>query len=142
MSKSRLRHRRRAGKDQVPKGLSRLLPPSSEGGFALLDALIALAIFGVMTGMFVEVVHSTALARRHVAESRRALLVAQSRLALVQEIDDLDPSGRDGEFLWRAQIARYPGVENGHGLEQVTVSVNEAVSGRTVATLKTLRLAR
>jgi len=115
---------------------------SSEGGFALLDALIALAIFGVMTGMFVEVVHSTALARRHVAESRRALLVAQSRLALVQEIDDLDPSGRDGEFLWRAQIARYPGVENGHGLEQVTVSVNEAVSGRTVATLKTLRLAR
>lgn len=115
---------------------------ASESGFALLDALVALAIFSVMTGMFVQVVHSSAMARRHVTESQRALLVAQSRLALAQETGDIAPSGRDGTFLWRTQVVRYPGAANSHGLEQVTVSVADAVSGRTVTTLKTLRLAR
>lgn len=114
----------------------------SERGFALLDALVALAIFGVMTGMFVEVVQSSAMARRQVGDSRAALLVAQSRLALMQETDDLEPSGRDGKFLWRAKVERYPGVENSRGLEQVTVSVLDRGTGRTVTALKTLRLAR
>jgi type II secretory pathway component PulJ len=116
--------------------------PPSDAGFALLDALIAFAIFAVMTGMFVQVVHSSAITRRHAAETRAALLVAQSRLAAVAETDAPESSGREGRFHWRAQVSRYPGVENSRGLEQVTVSVTGSATGRTVTTLKSLRIAR
>lgn len=117
-------------------------PRTGEGGFALLDALLALAIFGIITGMFVETVNSTALARRHTALSQQAILVAQSRLALAEELDEFGPSGRDGAFAWRSEVMPYPGGGNGHELEKVTVIVSDPVSGRTLTSLSSLRLAR
>jgi Tfp pilus assembly protein PilV len=113
----------------------------SENGFALLDALIALAIFGVITGMFVQAVNSSAMASRHAAASRQAILIAQSRLALAQELDELSQSGREAKFTWRAQIGRYA-AEDGPGVEKVTVVVSDTVTGRPVTSLTSLRLAR
>lgn len=113
-----------------------------EAGFALLDALVALAVFAVVTAMFAQVVHSSALARRESAERRAATLVAQSRLALVQETGDAVRSGTDGDFRWRAEIAPYPATAGGPPLQLVTVSVLGGASGRPMAVLKTLRLAR
>ncbi len=119
-----------------------MIAPPEEQGFALMDALVALAILGVILGMFVETVQSTAQARRHAADSRQAILVAQSRLALAVESDGLPPSGRDGAFQWSSSVARYPGSDNSQGLEQVSVRVADAASGRVIATLSTLRLVR
>ena len=116
---------------------------SREAGFALLDALVALAVFAVVTAMFVQVVHSSALARRESAERRAATLVAQSRLALVQETGDAARSGTEGGFRWRAEIAPYPATAAGAPpLQLVTVTVLGSATGRPMAVLKTLRLAR
>jgi type II secretory pathway pseudopilin PulG len=115
---------------------------SQEDGFALMDALVALGILGVILAMFVQTVHSTVTARRHAADSSRAILVAQSRLALAVESDGLPPSGRDGDLAWSSTIVRYPGTLDSQGLEKVTVSVAERLSGRALVTLSTLRLAR
>jgi hypothetical protein len=118
------------------------MPRPREEGFALMDALLAVAILGVILGMFVETVQSTAMARRHAADSRHAILVAQSRLALAIESDGLPPSGRDGTLAWTSSVSRYPGTENSQGLEQVTVRVTDGASGRILASLSTLRLVR
>lgn len=115
---------------------------AGDEGFALLEALVALAVFAAMTGMFVEVVHSSTSARREAAQRRAALMVAQSRLAQAQETGAADPSGSDGEFRWRTEVSRTAGVQSGPGLELVTVTVAERARNRTLVTLKTLRLAR
>jgi type II secretory pathway component PulJ len=117
-----------------------------EAGFALFDALIALGIFAVMTGLLFQTVSSTAMAKRHVSQSRRAVLIAQSRMAELQGQDSstaLQPGGKDGNFLWRAQVDRFAGsaTDNSRGLESISVAVTDAATGRTVVTLNSLRLA-
>lgn len=116
--------------------------PRRQTGFALLDALVALAVFAVVSAMFAQVVQSSASARRQVAERRAATLVAQSRLALVQEVRDSPRSGLDGDFRWTAEVAPYAAIDGAPPLELVTVSVSARGGGRTVAVLKTLRLVR
>lgn len=117
-------------------------PTQSEAGYALLDAMVALAILGIILGLFIQVAQSSLLVRARAADSRQAILIAQARLAEALESDEPEPSGRDGAFAWRTQTARYPGTDNGHGLEQVTVIVSQGAQGRTLARLSTLRLAR
>ncbi len=114
----------------------------SESGYALMDAMVALAILAVMMGLFFEVVTTTLAARRHAAESRRAVLVAQSQLAVAQARRDLAASGQDGALVWRTAVEPYPGQPNGRGLEQVTVTVLDVQTGRPLTALATLRLAR
>lgn len=117
----------------------------AQAGFALLDALVALAVFAIVAAMFAEVVHSSAIARRISAERRAATLVAQSRLALIQEVGDAARSGVDGDFRWQADVTPYPALEGAPPLQLVTVTVTVTVAKRTgnrpAAVLKTLRLA-
>lgn len=109
-------------------------------GFALLEALVALAIFGVMTGMFMQVVSSNAATRHHVVALRSALLVAQSQLTLALETGKEGARGRDGDLVWRSEISRYPGSNNGRGLEQVTVVVAYPATDSEIVRLSSLRL--
>ena len=113
-----------------------------EAGYALMDAMVALAILGVMLGLFFQVVQTTLAARRHAAESRRAVLVAESQLAVAQVRRDLSASGQEGSMVCRTAVQPYAGQPNGRGLEQVTVTVTDRASGRPLTALATLRLSR
>ena len=122
-------------------------PARNEQGFALIEALIAAALFAGMTALLFQTVTSTLSAKRHVAESRRATLVAQSALAEFQDSrmrPTIAQTGQDGPFSWRAQIAPYSGAatENSRGLEQLTITVSHTQTRRTITSLTTLRLAR
>lgn len=118
-----------------------------EQGFALVDAMVALAIFAVMTGLLFQTVSSNAMAKRHVVQSRRAILIAQSRLAELQDQDSfnaLQAGGRDSNFVWRTQVDRFAqaATDNSHGLETVSVAVTDSATGRVIVTLSSLRLSR
>lgn len=119
----------------------------NEKGFALVDAMVALAIFAVMSALLFQTVSSTVLAKRHIVESRRAILIAQSRLAEIQDQDSfnaLQDGGRDGNYIWQTSIDRFSGTatDNSRGLETVSVAVTSSTTGRVIVTLKSLRLAR
>ncbi len=118
---------------------------NSDAGYALIEAMVALALFAAMTGMLFQVIESTANARQHLTDARQAALIAQSRLAELQAAPAGDVSeGRNGRYRWQASIEPYR-VEargNSRGLERITVTVTSAVSGRKVATVSSLRLAR
>lgn len=118
-----------------------------EQGFVLVDAMVALSVFAVMSALLFQTVSSTALAKRQLVESRRAILIAQSRLAELQDqdsINSLQTGGRDGNFAWRTTVERSPSgaTENSRGLETVSVTVTNPATGRVIVTLKSLRLAR
>ncbi len=89
-----------------------------------------------------QVVASNAQARHHTVAVRKALLIAQSQLALALETGVTDSAGREGTLVWRSEISRYPGTENSHGLEQVTVTVTDPVQHREVTRISSLRLVR
>jgi len=116
--------------------------PLREQGFALIEAVVALAVIGVVSAMFLGAVTSTAQARRHVADARTATLVARSALDLAVASGRGGISGRDGAFVWSSAVTPYTGAANGPPLQDVTVMVRDAQSGRTVTSLRTLRLAR
>lgn len=94
-----------------------------------------------MTGMFMQVVSTNAAARHHTLAVRQALLVAQSQLALAVETQSGQATGRSGTLFWRTEVSRYPGSENGHGLEQVTVTVTDTATRKEITRLSSLRLA-
>lgn len=116
--------------------------PQREQGFALIEAVVALAVIGVVSAMFLAAVTSSAQARRHVADARAATLVARSALDLASASARGGIAGRDGTFLWSSAVTPYPGAANGPPLEEVTVTVRDAETGRSLASLGTLRLAR
>jgi type II secretory pathway pseudopilin PulG len=121
-------------------------PRNKETGFALVDAMVALAIFAVMTGLLFQTISSTTMTKQHLAQSRRAMLIAQSQLAALQDHDGtitLEPSGKEGNFFWRAEVGRFAGsaTDNSRGMESISVAVTDAATGRTLVTLKSLRLA-
>jgi type II secretory pathway component PulJ len=127
--------------------MTQIVRSNSENGFALLDAMVALAIFAVMSALLFQTVSSTVLAKRHVIDSRRAILIAQSRLAQLQDENSnivMQSDGREGHFVWRASVDRLAETasDNSRGLEQVSVTVSNARTNRAVVTLKSARLAR
>jgi len=116
--------------------------PAGEAGFALLDAMVALAILGVVLGLFFEVVQTTIAARRHALESRQAVMIATSQLALARTVPALAGAGQHGALRWRTTVDPYAGQANSRGLQRVTVTVSDSQTGRDRLTLSTLRLAR
>jgi type II secretion system protein I len=118
-----------------------------EEGFALLDAMVALAIFAVMSALLFQTVSSTILAKRHVNDSRRAILIAQSRLAELQEEqgnNSMQADGREGNYVWRAYVVRLANTaaDNSRGLEKISVTIIDSKTNHVVVDLKSLRLAR
>jgi type II secretory pathway pseudopilin PulG len=114
----------------------------SEAGFALLDALIALAIIGVISAAFAQVVQGSVLARRQAETATAATHLAQARLDLALERADPAASGRLADFAWVVHTERYAGADNGPGLERVRVEVTRPGTRKVLARLETLRLAR
>ncbi len=119
--------------------------PRSELGYALIESMVALALFAAMTGLLFQVIQTTATARQHLADVRQASLIAQSRLTELQARQaGMRMQGRDGAFQWRAEIQPYQvGIkDNSVGLEQISITVIQAASGMEITTVKSLRLAR
>lgn len=119
----------------------------SRNGYALIDAMVALAIFAVMSALLFQTVHSTALTKRHLADSRRAILIAQSALSELQDEEAagvLRQGGRVGRFIWRSSAERLAdsAKDNSKGLETISVAVIDSATGKVVVSLQSLRLAR
>lgn len=122
-------------------------PTQYRNGYALVDAMVALAIFAVMSALLFQTVHSTALTKRHLADSRRAILIAQSALSELQDeesVGALQQDGRVGRFVWRSNVERLAesAKENSKGLEKISVAVIDSANGKIIVTLQSLRLAR
>jgi len=115
---------------------------SAERGFALLDTVVALAIIGMISAFFAQVVHSSLLARQGAAQRRAAAMIAQSQLAQLAEGAAEPETGRSDGLVWRSEVRSYPGVPNGPGLERLVVTVSDPTGGRPLICLETLRLAR
>lgn len=118
--------------------------PAAQRGFALLDALIALAITAVVLGGFVSVVDTSLRARARVAEIRAAVPVAQSLLAAATAGAAANGAGRLGGFEWRFTSEPYfPPVTalqgGGRPLERITVEVGRSAA-HPVVKLTTLRM--
>lgn len=116
-------------------------------GYALVDAMVALAIFAVMSALLFETVSSTATAKRHLVDSRHAIMVAQSKLSELQDEDGSDAlqsGGRAGRFNWRSNVETMvdSAKDNSKGLENISVVVTDPATGRIIVALKSLRLAR
>ncbi len=119
----------------------------NRNGYALIDAMVALAIFAVMSVLLFQTVHSTAITKRHLADSRRAILIAQSALSELQDEEGagaLREGGRVGRFIWRSNVERLAdsAKENSKGLETISVAVIDSATGKVIVTLQSLRLAR
>ncbi len=116
----------------------------SERGFALLDALVALGIVAVVTALFFQIVSSTALTARGLDERRDAYSIAQSLLAesLVDGVPER--AGQAGRYRWHVTATpfRSEATQNGPGVTKITVVVENGETGRAVAVLSSLRLAR
>lgn len=111
-------------------------------GFALIEALVALAILGMMLAILFEVAAGSAARVGRVAESRAGLLVARSQLAAVGATIPLAPGitrGVDGALEWSAAIEPAGGLTAIGQPLRVEITVEDG--GRRLATLATLRLA-
>lgn len=118
---------------------------SGEAGSVLIEALIAVLIVAVMSGLWFETVSGTARQQYGMADRRTALLVAQSQLATVGVLSPLAPgetTGSDAGLEYRIAIAGEPGGGgSGSTLARVTVTVGRP-GGPPLATLQTLRVGR
>lgn len=117
-------------------------PGAEERGFALVEAMVALAIVAVMSVLFFQTLAGSASASKGIEARRMAVLVAQSQLAAAQAgairpDDDGDSAGMHWSLAvepWE-QGARAGGLP----LERLRVSVSAAGSSRPVVVLESLR---
>ncbi len=115
----------------------------SEKGFALAEALVALAIFATMTGLLFESVVSSISLRQHISEKKMAVMIARSAIDQIEGDNRPLATGRSGNLSWSAEVSRYSNGDafGGGRLEQVTVSVSNRQSGRVVLRVKSLKVA-
>jgi type II secretory pathway component PulJ len=113
-------------------------------GFALVEAVVALAIVAFILGATFE---TLAMARSAIAgaEARReAMLEARSIVAQLGATLPLVPGtsqGQDGVLHWRVDIDTVQGREIGTPLSHAVVTVSDG-QAHVLARLETLRLAR
>jgi len=110
----------------------------------LAETLVALAVIATMTALFYDSIIVDARATQMAAARRGAALVARSALDAVSAPGAVALEGRQGDFVWRAQVSAFAqGARNsGPPLELVVVSVTQAPSDRPLVRLQTLRLGR
>jgi general secretion pathway protein I len=98
----------------------------SEGGFALVEAMIGAAIVAITLATMYAAIYESA-ARNRMAEQRRmAMMIAQSELAAVGSIIPAAPGnteGTEGDFYWRVDIAPYGVQQSGFGAPPSPVGI-------------------
>ncbi|WP_295529668.1 type II secretion system protein [Novosphingobium sp. Chol11] len=108
-------------------------------GFSLIETLIALVIIAAMTAALVGTTTQDARTRLAVHQRREALMVAQSALDQVADVNAAD-AGQWRGYTW--SVAREPYAQTDpldrHPLEQVSVAVKS--KGREVLRLSTVRI--
>jgi len=117
-----------------------------EGGFALVEALVALAVLALSLTCLLRVTADYARLSRLAETHRAAELVAQSELAaagLLYPLDGGTVTGVVGPFIWRVQSAPYgDGAESAAGrLWLVSAGVRRREGGPDIVVLRSVRLA-
>ncbi|MDT7933691.1 MAG: type II secretion system protein [Sphingomonadaceae bacterium] len=110
-----------------------------ERGFVLLEALVATAIVGLVLAASFETAATASAAARRSAETRGALMVAQSQLAAAGSAIPLAPgsvTGETGPYRWSVTMESAPAASPAMA---VTVEAGTAARPRLV-TLATLKL--
>jgi type II secretory pathway pseudopilin PulG len=119
---------------------------SGQGGFALVETLIATAIIAGMLAAVFQVIQTGAQQSRSVEQRRLAILTAQSQLAAVgaSENNRLGESrGVSNEISWRISITpRGRSRTSTARLEDVTVTTGIAGEERALFVLRTIRVAQ
>jgi type II secretion system protein I len=116
---------------------------TSTEGFALIEALVALAIFATMTALLYQAVVSSASLQRRISDKKLAVLIAQSALDQIDGNDRSSVTGQIADLEWKTEARRYAdGAAGGSNrLEYVLVSVSSRSTGRIILEVKSLRLA-
>ncbi len=119
-----------------------IVPRLDERGFALVEALVALAIIAVMSGLFFQTLSGSVQASRGIEARRLAVLIAQSQLAAaeagaIRSADEGDSVG----MHWTVEIEPWgQGARSGSlALDRIVVSVVAPGSSRPAMTLESLR---
>jgi type II secretory pathway pseudopilin PulG len=119
---------------------------SRQGGFALVETLIAAAIIAGMLAAVFQVIQTGAQQNRSVEQRRLAILTAQSQLAAVgaSENNRLGESrGVSNQISWRISITpRGRSRTSTARLEDVTVTTGIAGEERALFVLRTIRVAQ
>jgi hypothetical protein len=115
-----------------------------EAGSVLVEAMVATAVIAMMLAVTYRAVGESVLRSRAAEASRVAVMVAQSRLAMVGADIPLSPgetTGVDGDFTWRVEITPAPEDASAMGhLLAVTAAVRDRAGASDRAVLRTLRL--
>lgn len=114
----------------------------AEGGYLLVEALVALAITAAMAGMVFSTVWQSAHTRQYAARHREAILLARSVLSAAQvgQSAPIPLQGSDGNLAWSWRAEPWSGSESdGLALQQVRVVITDAADGRELARLTSLR---
>lgn len=119
----------------------------AEAGFSLVETLVALAVIAAMAGMAFQTMGSAAQAGATLAQRREAMLLAQSLLAQAgvrAAAARLADRGRWNDLVWRIERRAAPANarDSGPGLEAMRIEIADAATGRRLASVRTLRLAR
>ena len=118
-----------------------------QSGTIFIESLIAALIVAVILGVTYRTMVDTSERSRLIEQRRTALLIAQSRLALVGDAIPLtagEVSGSEAAFAWRVVIQpRSLGLAESRSgrMVDVTVSVSAVAGGRALAVLRTVRVA-
>lgn len=128
-----------------------ILPTPARGverGTALVEALVALAVFAAMLGVTYGAITDRSRAARLLQTERQAVGIAQSVLARAGSDIALAPGvvdGREGDFAWQIEMERYQGEGappvGGPPLIEVTVAVHPLDAGKPRVALRSLRVA-
>jgi type II secretory pathway pseudopilin PulG len=116
---------------------------SGEGGFTLVEALVALFIIIAMTVILYRGLSSGMRIAERAAGTEAALLVAKARLAALGVTTPLaegEEEGRDGDIGWRTSIRRYQGAASDAGPRAYWASVTVSWQQRAGTEPQTIRL--
>jgi prepilin-type N-terminal cleavage/methylation domain-containing protein len=100
-----------------------------EGGFTLLEVLVAMLIAGAMLAVLVETALTGVRTVRDAGAYETAIALTRSRLAMLGRNpaeDAADQHGSDGPFDWRVRITPEAVVDRGTGIVNRFLHRNDA----------------
>jgi general secretion pathway protein I len=131
-----------------PRGLGRTFDPSaSDGGFTLLEVLVALAILGLAVTTAIQLFAGGLRLLKQAGDHQRATLIADQKARELSILEEGRETGTEGPFAWerKTMVADVPAELTTAGsqpyhLYSVTVRVSWGGGSRAVD-LVTLRTA-